>query len=114
MGDKNIERLVKTMPAPTFDNAVTASAGITATTGGVTATAGGVTATAGGVTATAGNITATAGNLVATAGDVIITAPTTPASASATGTIGTIAWDTSFLYVCVATDTWKRVGIATW
>jgi hypothetical protein len=38
----------------------------------------------------------------------------TPASASATGTQGDIAWDTNFLYVCVATDTWKRVAIASW
>tara|TARA_R110000803_G_scaffold79565_3_gene145243 strand:- start:1424 stop:1780 length:357 start_codon:yes stop_codon:yes gene_type:complete len=41
-------------------------------------------------------------------------ATSTPASASATGTTGTIAWDTSYIYVCTATDTWKRVAIATW
>lgn len=38
----------------------------------------------------------------------------TPASASATGTTGDIAWDASFIYVCTATDTWERVAIATW
>lgn len=38
----------------------------------------------------------------------------TPSSASDTGTTGTIAWDSSYLYVCTATDTWKRVAIATW
>lgn len=38
----------------------------------------------------------------------------TPASASATGTTGTIAWDASYIYVCTATNTWKRVAIATW
>jgi murein DD-endopeptidase MepM/ murein hydrolase activator NlpD len=38
----------------------------------------------------------------------------TPASASATGTVGTIAWDGSFLYVATGSDTWKRVAIATW
>lgn len=37
-----------------------------------------------------------------------------PANASATGTAGTIAWDSGFLYVCTATNTWKRVAIATW
>lgn len=41
-------------------------------------------------------------------------ATSTPASASATGTIGTIAWDTGYIYVCTATDTWERVAIATW
>jgi hypothetical protein len=41
-------------------------------------------------------------------------ATSTPAEASATGTIGTIAWDTGFIYVCTATNTWERVAIATW
>lgn len=44
----------------------------------------------------------------------VIPTSQTPASASATGTTGTIAWDSSFLYVCVSTDSWKRVAIATW
>jgi len=38
----------------------------------------------------------------------------TPSSSSATGTAGQIAWDANYLYVCVATDTWKRVAIGTW
>jgi len=38
----------------------------------------------------------------------------TPASASATGTTGTIVYDSNYIYVCVATNTWKRVAISTW
>jgi hypothetical protein len=38
----------------------------------------------------------------------------TPASATATGTQGQIAWDADYVYVCVATDTWKRTAILTW
>lgn len=38
----------------------------------------------------------------------------TPASASATGTAGTICWDANYFYVCVATNTWKRAALATW
>jgi hypothetical protein len=38
----------------------------------------------------------------------------TPASATDTGQAGTIAWDSSYIYVCVAQDTWKRVAIGTW
>lgn len=38
----------------------------------------------------------------------------TPASASATGNQGDIAWDSSYIYVCTATDTWKRTALATW
>jgi hypothetical protein len=44
----------------------------------------------------------------------IITTAKTPASASATGTTGQIAWDAGYLYVCTATNTWERASIATW
>lgn len=37
-----------------------------------------------------------------------------PASAGATGTLGQIRFESGFLYVCVATNTWERVAIATW
>ena len=40
--------------------------------------------------------------------------PQTPASAGATGTEGMICWDSDYIYVCVATNTWKRVLIETW
>lgn len=51
------------------------------------------------------------GNLTLTGTSVIITTPTTPASPTAAGTSGQIAWDADYIYVCVATDTWKRVAI---
>lgn len=38
----------------------------------------------------------------------------TPASATAAGNTGDIAWDSDYIYVCVATNTWKRVAIAGW
>lgn len=38
----------------------------------------------------------------------------TPASASATGTAGEVAWDADYIYICTATNTWKRVAISTW
>lgn len=38
----------------------------------------------------------------------------TPASASATGTKGDIVHDENYIYICTATNTWKRVAIATW
>ena len=37
-----------------------------------------------------------------------------PASASATGVTGQWAYDASYIYVCTATDTWKRAALATW
>ena len=37
-----------------------------------------------------------------------------PSSATAVGEKGQIAQDDSYLYVCIATNTWERVAIATW
>jgi hypothetical protein len=39
---------------------------------------------------------------------------TAPASAGASGKAGDIAIDASYIYICTATNTWKRVAIATW
>jgi hypothetical protein len=38
----------------------------------------------------------------------------TPSSASDTGTTGEICWDANYIYVCTATNTWKRTAISTW
>lgn len=59
-----------------------------------------------------GNVNA--GGALTVGGTVIHTLSATPASASAAGTVGTISWDTSYIYICTATNTWKRVAIATW
>lgn len=37
-----------------------------------------------------------------------------PATATSTGVTGTMAWDANFIYMCIATDTWKRTAISTW
>jgi hypothetical protein len=37
-----------------------------------------------------------------------------PASATAAGNAGDVTWDASYIYICTATNTWKRVAIATW
>jgi len=37
-----------------------------------------------------------------------------PSSATSPGVQGEIAADASYVYVCTATDTWKRAAIATW
>jgi UDP-3-O-[3-hydroxymyristoyl] glucosamine N-acyltransferase len=46
-------------------------------------------------------------------GDLKLTTQT-PASASATGATGTIAYDGSYIYICSGTDTWLRASIVTW
>jgi hypothetical protein len=37
----------------------------------------------------------------------------TPASSSAAGNKGEIRWDSGYIYVCVATNTWKRATLNT-
>jgi hypothetical protein len=39
---------------------------------------------------------------------------TAPATATTTGTLGEIRIDASYIYICTATNSWKRVAIATW
>jgi len=38
----------------------------------------------------------------------------TPSAANDTGSAGEVCWDASYVYVCTATNTWKRAAIATW
>jgi hypothetical protein len=37
-----------------------------------------------------------------------------PSLANSTGTAGTVTWDSNYIYICTATNTWKRANIATW
>lgn len=37
-----------------------------------------------------------------------------PASASAAGRAGQIAYDSSYIYVCVAAGSWKRSALSAW
>lgn len=48
-------------------------------------------------------------------GDIIrLRTAKTPASASDTGDQGDICWDSSYIYVATATNTWKRAALSTW
>lgn len=40
-----------------------------------------------------------------------ITSNTAPTTSASLGTVGQIAVDTTYLYVCVATNTWKRIAL---
>lgn len=37
-----------------------------------------------------------------------------PATSTSTGTKGTVVWDSGFIYVCVATNTWRRASLNSW
>ena len=38
----------------------------------------------------------------------------TPATSTASGSPGEVCWDTDFIYVCVAENTWRRTPLAAW
>lgn len=53
----------------------------------------------------------TSGWLIATKGDIIrVVTPKSPLAAG-TGQIGEICWDTGFVYICTAANTWKRAAL---
>jgi len=37
-----------------------------------------------------------------------------PTYSTSTGSIGQVSWTSSYVYVCVATNTWKRTPLNTW
>ena len=45
---------------------------------------------------------------------IVIQNSKTPATASSTGIAGQTAWDANYIYVCVATNTWKRTALSSW
>lgn len=69
--------------------------------------------TSGNETTEKGRIDAATGDIT-TVGRVILSTATTPASASAAGTTGTITWDANFIYICIGPSTWRRAAHSTW
>lgn len=39
---------------------------------------------------------------------------TVPATSTSTGTAGWVAYDSNYVYVCIATDSWKRLNLQNW
>jgi hypothetical protein len=65
----------------------------------------------------AANITTTGVSIsqaLTVAGNTIIGHTYIPSTAASTGTAGQIVWDSNYVYVCVAANTWKRANISTW
>lgn len=49
-----------------------------------------------------------------TKADNAVPAAAVPATAASTGIAGQVAYDANYIYVCIATDTWKRAALTTW
>jgi hypothetical protein len=47
-------------------------------------------------------------------GDSLITRKFTPLAATSPGEAGRICWDDQYVYVCVASNTWKRAALTSW
>lgn len=48
------------------------------------------------------------------AGPALLTFVTVPTTPTSSGTTGQVAKDNAYLYVCIATNTWKRVAWGVW
>ena len=59
-------------------------------------------------------ITTFSSSNVTIGGNLIVGNTYTPTLANSTGTAGQIAWDNNYVYICIATNTWKRANISTW
>jgi hypothetical protein len=44
----------------------------------------------------------------------IIISNTVPANTSSNGNAGTIRYDSNYIYVCIANNTWKRAELTSW
>jgi hypothetical protein len=108
-GADGILTLPVQLSAPTVSVTGNVQGGNLRTTGLISAS-GGVTAGAGFVTA--GNVT---GGNINTSGSVnigtLLSAPPQTKTATSTGLAGQICWDDNYIYVCTATNTWKRVAL---
>lgn len=49
-----------------------------------------------------------------TVNSITLSTSSAPGSAGATGSPGQIAWDSGYIYVCVANNTWKRAALTSW
>lgn len=58
------------------------------------------------------NITKAINNLEQTIGSKFPDWVTVPASSSSSGTAGQIAYDSSYLYICVSSSLWRRVALS--
>lgn len=69
---------------------------------------------AGNVVATFANTGATVAGNLTVSGSSHIANVRVPTLANSAGTAGQITWDSSYVYICIAANTWKRANISTW
>lgn len=72
------------------------------------------TSTLGGVKVDGSTVTITDGVISASGGGGSFSWSTAPIASTSTGTAGELAYDSDYLYICVAANTWKRATLSTW
>jgi hypothetical protein len=60
------------------------------------------------------NLTPKGSGSVTVNGSPVVTTVNVPATSTSTGTAGQIAYDTNYVYVAVATNTWRRAALSSW
>jgi hypothetical protein len=65
-----------------------------------------------GTTLSAGTITVTNGSAFTINSGALFTQAQTTKTGTGTGTVGQIVWDSNYIYVCTATNVWKRVVLS--
>lgn len=60
------------------------------------------------------NLTTKGTGTVQANGKRVVTQVSVPATGTSTGAAGDIAYDSSYVYVCTATNTWVRAALSTW
>jgi hypothetical protein len=107
--------------------------GVTVDTGGFRVTQGGITVAAGGLTVSLGGATVTGGlvvenngasikngltvvsdDLTVQAGSFIVASGGSDITQSSACTAGKVTWSTDYVFVCTATNTWKRAALSTY
>jgi hypothetical protein len=51
---------------------------------------------------------------ISTTGNIVVGNYYIPTANNSAGTSGQIVYDNNYVYICVATNTWKRANLATW
>lgn len=61
-----------------------------------------------------GNASVRTVNFSTLSANLVISNTGVPASTSSNGLAGTIKFDSSYVYVCIANNTWKRAALSSW
>jgi hypothetical protein len=53
------------------------------------------------------------GNNAMSTANLVVRSSTAPSNSSSNGVQGQMVWDSGYLYVCVANNSWKRAALST-